>query len=266
MALSGDKTYNKDRLRAIVKEGSTVIPGASTVSFDRVSEGRIYQAIDQGDFTAARGSTVIPGASTVSFDRVSEGRIYQAIDQGDFTAARFLKDEYLGLRQMLGTIPSLLDFDRNGSIDPLLIFNKDDSFHGFLSRYEKAYDVIFSEAQENILKFVSKKLANGKRADELYLLRALLARDGAFAVVDGFLINMTLITVFCLDMKRRTTSYSARRRRTSSNSFQRSSRTVSAPMNCICCVRFLHGMGLLLLSMAVSSRARRALLAREWQL
>lgn len=151
VALSGDKTYNKDRLRAIVKEGSTVIPGASTVSFDRVSEGRIYQAIDQGDFTAAR----------------------------------FLKDEYLGLRQMLGAIPSLLDFDRNGSIDPLLIFNKYDSYHGFLSRYEKAYDVTFSEAQENILKFVSKKLANGKRADELYLLRALLARDGAFAVVDG---------------------------------------------------------------------------------
>ena len=35
---------------------------------------------------------------------LSEGRIYQAIDQGDFTAARFLKDEYLGLRQMLGDV------------------------------------------------------------------------------------------------------------------------------------------------------------------
>lgn len=142
VALSGDKTYNKDRLRAIVKEGSTVIPGASTVSFDRVSEGRIYKAIDQGDFTAAR----------------------------------FLKEEYLGLRQMLGMVPSLLDFDRNGSIDPLLIFNKYDSYHGFLTRYESEYNVSFTQTQERILKYVSKKLANGKRSDELYVLRALLER------------------------------------------------------------------------------------------
>ena len=48
VALSGDKTYNKDRLRTIVNDGSSVIPGASTVSFDRISEARIYRAIDGG--------------------------------------------------------------------------------------------------------------------------------------------------------------------------------------------------------------------------
>lgn len=145
VALSGDRTYNKDHLRAIVKEGSALIPGASTVSFDRISEGRIYRAIDFGDFTSAR----------------------------------FLKEEYLGLRQMLGTVPSLLDFDRHGSIDPLLIFRKYDSYHGFLTRCEKTYDVVFDKTKESILKFVSKKLANGKRLEELLLLHSLLARGAA---------------------------------------------------------------------------------------
>lgn len=88
VALSGDKTFNKDRLRRLVQEGDSAIPGCSTVSFDRIAEARIYRAIDGGDFTSAK----------------------------------FLKAEYLDLRQKLGRIPTLLEFDKNGSIDPLLIF------------------------------------------------------------------------------------------------------------------------------------------------
>lgn len=147
VALSGDKTYNKDRLRTIVKGGGAEIPGASTVSFDRVAEARIYRAIDGGDFTQAR----------------------------------FLKNEYMGLRQMLGRVPSLNDFDQNGSIDPLLIFKKFGSYHAFLSKYEDDYTIAFSEVQCSVLKFVSQKLANGKRLEDLFLLRDLITMQGASA-------------------------------------------------------------------------------------
>lgn len=145
VALSGDKTYNKDHLRTIVKEGSSVIPGASTVSFDRISEARVYRAIDGGDFTAAR----------------------------------FLKSEYSDLRQMLGRVPSLEDFDRNGSIDPLLIFKKFGSYHAFLSKYESSYGVEFSSIKCNALKFISQKLANGKRFEDLFMLYELVGRGQA---------------------------------------------------------------------------------------
>lgn len=143
VALSGDKTYNKDRLRRIVQEGSSVLPGCSTVSFDRISESRIYKAIDGGDFSATR----------------------------------FLKSEYQDLRQQLGRIPSLAEFDKNGSIDPLLLFQKFGSYHAFLSKYEPGYKIEFTSHQEAILKFVSQKLANGKRAEDLYLLKALIAKS-----------------------------------------------------------------------------------------
>ncbi len=140
IALSGDRSYNKDTLRAIVKEGSTTIPGCSTVSFDKVSEARIYEAIDGGKFNDAR----------------------------------LLRDEYRSLRQMLGRIPALSEFDENGAIDPLRIFKKSGSYHAFLSRYEPDYDVTFSQRQESILKFISQKLASGKQLEDLLLLKRLI--------------------------------------------------------------------------------------------
>ena len=142
IALSGDRTYNKDGLRAIVKEGSSVIPGCSTVSFDEVSKARIYKAIDGGNFSAAK----------------------------------LIHDEYLSLRNMLGRIPTLADFDRNGAIDPLRIFKKFGSYHAFLSKYEAGYTTKFSETQENALEFISRKLAGGKRLEDLAVLRLLVER------------------------------------------------------------------------------------------
>ena len=140
VALSGDHTYNKDNLRKTVEEGSSIVPGCSTVSFDEVSKARIYRAIDEGSFNSAK----------------------------------FIKNEYLDLRQKLGRVPALEEFDRNGAIDPLLIFQKFDSYHAFLSKYEADYDVEFTKNQCSALKFISTKLANGKRFEELFLLRELV--------------------------------------------------------------------------------------------
>lgn len=38
IALSGDRTYNKDTIRKYVREGSRVIPGESTIHFDEISK------------------------------------------------------------------------------------------------------------------------------------------------------------------------------------------------------------------------------------
>lgn len=42
LALSGDRSYNKDTMRRYVREGSRVIPGSSTIHFDEISRKRIY--------------------------------------------------------------------------------------------------------------------------------------------------------------------------------------------------------------------------------
>lgn len=43
IALSGDRTYNKDTIRRYVREGSRVIPGNSTIHFDEISRKRILR-------------------------------------------------------------------------------------------------------------------------------------------------------------------------------------------------------------------------------
>src|SRR5690606_42049098 len=46
IALSGDRSYNKDTIRRYVMEGSKVLPGSSTIHFDEISKKRIFQSID----------------------------------------------------------------------------------------------------------------------------------------------------------------------------------------------------------------------------
>lgn len=140
VALSGDNSYNKDNLRRYVATGTQVIPGISTVYFDEVARKEIYAAIDN--------------ASTQQL--------------------MFLRGKYVELKNKLGRIPSIKEFDDYGSIDVLKIFNKYGSYHTFLQKVEPQYKTTFTVEEEQILKYVSTKLAAGKRIHELALLERLL--------------------------------------------------------------------------------------------
>ena len=145
IALAGDRTYNKDNLRKIVKEGSSIIPGCSTITFDRISEKRIFRALEEGKFGSAK----------------------------------LIRSEYEDLRRLLGRIPSLLDFDANESIDPMLIINKYDSYAAFLQKYEKDCPFSFDKKKLDYLKFISTKMASGKRADDLLALQEVIANSNS---------------------------------------------------------------------------------------
>ena len=80
IALSGDRSYNKDNIRRYVTEGGRVIPGASTIHFDEISRKRIFQAIDNANFSDIK----------------------------------LIRENYTNLKNKLGHIPALADFDRYG--------------------------------------------------------------------------------------------------------------------------------------------------------
>lgn len=143
VALSGDRTYNKDTVRKYVYGPNQVIPGCSTIHFDPITQERIYESIDAANFNDVR----------------------------------LIRGSYQQLRYKLGRIPSLRDFDRYGEVDPIRIFENKSlgSYHRFLSKYEKEYLVKLTKEQEEILKFVSMKFGSGKRPHELIVLKHLLA-------------------------------------------------------------------------------------------
>ena len=142
VALSGDRTFNKDTIRKYVMEGSRVIPGCSTINFDEVSKNRIFQSIDSANFNNVK----------------------------------LIKESYNNLKKKIGRIPSLMDFDTYDSIDPLRIFDSNSlgSYYKFLKKYEKEYTVNLDSSQELFIEFISKKFASGKRPHELLLIKSIL--------------------------------------------------------------------------------------------
>ncbi len=142
IALSGDRSYNKDSMRRYVREGARVIPGSSTIHFDEISRKRIYASID-----AARTNDL-----------------------------KLLRESYLSLKYKLGRIPTVSEFREYGSIDITKIFEKCGSYYNFLKKYEKDYQVQLTDEQETVLEYLSKKLLSYKRIQELALLKHLLER------------------------------------------------------------------------------------------
>ena len=149
IALSGDNTYNKDNLRKFL--------------FDSNSE--------------------IKGASTISFDTISKERIYKAIDTANFSEISLIKESYNQLKMKIGRIPTLLDFEKYGSIDPLRIFDNNSlgSYHVFLKKYDKDYNIKFEDIKVQFLEYVSKKFASGKRIHELEAIKqTMIYKDKIF--------------------------------------------------------------------------------------
>lgn len=122
------------------------------------------------------GGRVIPGASTVHFDEISRKRIFASVDNANFSDIKLIKENYTNLKNKLGRIPRLHDFDDYGEMDVMRIFDNNSlgSYYKFLVKYEKEYKIRLSEDEEKVIEFVSKKLANGKRIQELQILKRIL--------------------------------------------------------------------------------------------
>ena len=140
IALSGDRTGNKDNIRRSLMEGNNIIKGASTIYFDEIARDRIYKSIDAADLNQIR----------------------------------LLKKEYQSLKYKLGRIPHLKDFDKMGELDPLRLIDKKGSYQAFLRDYEDDFTEEWSDKQYQILEFISRKFASGMRIHELALLRILI--------------------------------------------------------------------------------------------
>ncbi|MGN2338678.1 DUF3427 domain-containing protein [Clostridium cagae] len=145
IALSGDRTFNKDTLRKYVMEGTRLIPGCSTINFDEVCKKKIFESIDVANFNDIK----------------------------------LIKESYNKLKQKIGKIPTLSDFDTYNSIDPLRIFNSKSlgSYYKFLKKYEKEYKIELNNSQELFIEFLSKKLASGKRPHELLLIESAINNE-----------------------------------------------------------------------------------------
>ncbi|MDR1857340.1 MAG: DEAD/DEAH box helicase [Desulfovibrio sp.] len=146
IALSGDRTYNKDDIRRYLMDGHKVIPGCSSINFDKIAKERIYAAIDKAKINTSK----------------------------------FFKEQYQLLKYKLGRIPSLTDFYEHGEVDPLSILANapGKTYHQFLLKHDtESYANIFSEQKIAYLRIFSDRIANGKRPHEAVILEILLSDE-----------------------------------------------------------------------------------------
>ncbi|MBC6831870.1 helicase [Corynebacterium sp. LK29] len=139
MALFGDSSINKSKLKSKVVDPSN-IPSGSTVSFDEIAKEKILKAID-----------------TASVDTIAE----------------FKKDIQL-LQYRLNRVPRLMDFARFNLVDPTVISTRrTKNYWELLHQVDKAATGP-TDKQSEYLKFLSRELLPGKQPQELLLLDQLI--------------------------------------------------------------------------------------------
>ena len=143
VALYGDSSYNKDRIRKLLSAGSSTIPGASTINFDKIAKERIFKALDQANMQLKKD---------------------------------LIKDYDL-LKFKLGRIPMMMDFVHYGSRDPKHYANYSKSYFHFVAEREESYQTELDARQRKLLELLSSEILNGKRIGELILLRELMVNQ-----------------------------------------------------------------------------------------
>lgn len=141
VALSGDKSQNKDNVRRRTKDTS-----------------------------------YIKGVSTVNFEEIAKKRIFSSINESNLTALKILRDAYVELKNKIGKVPYLYDFVTNHSIDPVVIAEKHTNYYQFLLKMREEVPAL-TNYEDKVLTMLSLEIVNGKRLHEVLLLEQLLQQE-----------------------------------------------------------------------------------------
>jgi superfamily II DNA or RNA helicase len=136
IALYGDSSYNKDTVRKLM----------------------------------ASGSDLIPGQSTINFDRITKDRIYVAIDTANLSKKKDLVKDYELLKYKLGRIPTMVDFLKHGSRDPELFVDSKKSYYNFMKGIDLEIKYTLSSQHSKVLELFSNEINNAVRIEENIIL------------------------------------------------------------------------------------------------
>ena len=143
IALYGDTSFNKDVLRKLLSDGSTALPGVSTINFDRISKEKIFESIDSANMCLLRD----------------------------------LKKDYLLMKFRLGRTPMMADFIDSNSRDPFLFVKYSKSYYNFVTKVDSDFDSSLNKELVDLLNLFSLEINNGKRIEESIILKELLFSD-----------------------------------------------------------------------------------------
>lgn len=143
IALYGDQSYNKDNLRRLLTSGSSYIPGASTVNFDRIAMDKIFDSINSNNFSALVE----------------------------------LKKAYFDLKFRLGKMPLMMDFVESDLRDPVGFVDSKKSYLNFVQSVDKDCQFEINQNGVLLLEKFATYINNGIRPHEAILLKTIIDND-----------------------------------------------------------------------------------------
>lgn len=174
------KAPNKDHLRVIDFIGNYtnnyLIPIALFGNNSR-NKDSIRKSLLENNST-----NTIAGVSSVNFDPIAQERILDSLSKARLVGKQIFKGDIQQLQNRLGKIPSLFDFARFNTVDPVLLASKYDSSAKPRNYWQLLKDLKFvnngpTTAEAALLTFLSTEPLSGKRPHELLLLKKLIAQE-----------------------------------------------------------------------------------------
>lgn len=139
----------------------------------------------------------------ISMDEISKSRILEQINKENFNHLKYLKEQYFEVKNILGKVPTLVDFLQfEDVINPLKFIDESKSYIEFLAKVEenkKLKELILDENFIKAIRFIENELPL-KRVYEFVILKYLLNNDFcdeniAFKVLNKYLDRVDKETI-----------------------------------------------------------------------
>lgn len=143
----------------------------------------------------ARQQGSIAGVSSVSFDEIAQERVLEALEKAKLNSLASLKEAYKELEYRLGRIPTRYDFARFDTARPTAFITSTGqrpTYWDFLKQIKQieSAEEELSPLEHGYLALFDRELMNGKRPQELLLVRELLQKPFlADAEVEDLLVS-----------------------------------------------------------------------------
>ncbi|WP_323595453.1 DEAD/DEAH box helicase [Aliarcobacter butzleri] len=139
----------------------------------------------------------------ISMDEISKNRILEQINKENFNQLKYLKEQYFEVKNILGKVPTLVDFLQfEDVINPLKFIDESKSYIEFLAKVEenkKLKELILDENFIKAIRFIENELPI-KRVYEFVILKYLLNNDFcdeniAFKILNKYLNRVDKETI-----------------------------------------------------------------------
>ncbi|MFR3819655.1 MAG: DEAD/DEAH box helicase [Fusobacterium varium] len=118
------------------------------------------------------GTNMIPGESSISFEEIVKERIFENINKTNFSTKKNIEHDFNLLEKQLGRTPMLNDFFTRNMIEPSVILKFRKDYDSVLKALRPNIEFgVLSEIEKNFLTFLSSFFTPAKRIHEMVILQ-----------------------------------------------------------------------------------------------